>query len=227
MGRKGLVAVLMATSCIAGVASSNAASNPTPKPVPICGPVKETTLAEGPKARAYEISGTEAVFGCSPSGPHPWKLGPFGSARFGGARLMMPPLLNGIWAGGLLWRHGRDTYRYSVRSRNLRTGGEIRCEAGGGIAPTRGERIYNVVLSGHGSLAWSGEYWRPIYEPPVAPGPGATAPMPIPRKHISQCTETGMTVVERGEEIAVKSLVLSGERLTWMNGAEEKSTQLP
>jgi hypothetical protein len=36
-----------------------------------------------------------------------------------------------------------------------------------------------------------------------------------------------MTVIERGEEIEVKSLALSGDRLTWTNGVEKKSAQLP
>ena len=51
-----------------------------------------------------------------------------------GSHFSKPALVNGVWACGLLRSHGRDTYRYMVRSRNLRTGEEIQCEAGGGIA---------------------------------------------------------------------------------------------
>lgn len=142
-----------------GVAGS-APAIAAPSAEPLCGPAAGKTLASGPKARVYSlgVAGKEAEFGCSPSGPHPWKLSPYGQAGLDGSHFSKPALVNGVWACGLLRSHGRDTYRYMVRSRNLRTGEEIQCEAGGGIAPRRGERIYNVVLSEHGSLAWSGEY---------------------------------------------------------------------
>lgn len=223
--RRGLLLAAAVVIGVAGVASAA----PAPPPAPVCGPRAGKTVASEPKARVYslDIAGKEAEFGCSPSGPHPWKLSPYGRGGLGGYRLRKPSLINGVWAGGVFTSNGRDTYRYMVRSRNLRTGEEIQCEAGGGIVPRRGERIYNVVLSAHGTLAWSGKYWREIYEPSVPPGPGATAPAPLPRFYVMKCNKTDSAVIERGEEIAVRSLKLTRQTLRWTSAGEEKTARLP
>jgi hypothetical protein len=93
------------------------------------------------------------------------------------------------------------------------------------VAPRRGEQIYDVVLSRHGNLAWSGEYWMPVYEVNSPAGNG-TAKL-LPKKHVYQCIRSGPAVVERGEEIALKSLALTAQTLSWINGGQEKTARLP
>lgn len=237
MGRGALVVVTGAVICLGAVASSAA----TLKNTPGCGPTRATTLIEGRKARVYSLPGreppeTERVLGCSTAALRSWKLSPFGKTKFGGALLGQPVLLRGLWAGGLFRSHGIDTYRLSVRSRNLRTGAETHCGVGGGIAPRRGSWVTSVVLTEGGSLAWAGE--RPIleripssgpqYETPGSPvSPPSAVSRRIKQKQIVACGATGEEVLDSGEGIDLNSLNLHGSALSWRNAGEPRMAVLP
>jgi hypothetical protein len=64
-----------------------------------------------------------------------------------------------------------DTHETWVRVRNLNTGEVIRsCYVGGGMAPHRGTRVTEIVLSSNGEVGWSAEVEQPGLSENTVPG---------------------------------------------------------
>ena len=191
----------------ASIGSAGAAGSPAKT----CGPSYGKTLIAGRSARVYSVIGseplsTEHIFGCLTSDSRAWKLSPLGEEKFGGARLERPILLKAPWAGGLVRSHGIDTYRLAVFARNLHTGAITKCPAGNGIAPRRGGWVNKVVLTGRGSIAWTGSQYT-VEPEPTNYSPGT----PYATGEYGKCTacadssrpgETGLSMHSDGDATA-------------------------
>jgi hypothetical protein len=237
MGRKGLVLMLAAASCV-GTAGISMAG---PKPVPGCGPSRAATLIEGRRARVYSLPGggepvwTTRVYGCLfPKGSRDWQLSPRDTRR--SPRLLgKTVLLNAPWSGGVMRTLGGDSFILSVRARNLRTGSSNECEVGArayGHFVSHVASVAKVVLSPSGTLAWSGygvirEYEVPAsgvqYFPPSTP---YFQRLEI-GKEVVRCSADSREVLDSGEKLNLASITLRGSKLTWTNAGQPKTSQLP
>lgn len=203
------VFVAVAALGLAACGSSGAKAPPTPR-AHSCGPRSAKTIAADPVARVYRSGDT--VYGCSSRTGRRTTLGQTSISAKDRTRLGLVRLA-GSYAAFASSTFGVDSGGAEVSVVRLSDGRRVRT----GQAVDQGlvesvQSVPSLVVRSDGAVAWIGQVRSII-------GRGE-------QLEVHRADRRGAALLDRGADIAPRSLRLRGRRLSWRDGSSTRTSTL-